>query len=97
MGPFPHSLFQVLLSLFGAIVGILCGLALKALGGEKILGQYAGLLELLGGAAGLLGVYFLWDRWVPIHCPSCGGRMTKEHARAGRYFIFTCDSRGRTQ
>jgi hypothetical protein len=97
MSPFPHSLLQVLLSVFGAVVGGLCGFALKAFGGEKILGPYAGLLELLGGAAGFLGVYFLWDRWVPIHCPSCRGRMTKAHARWGRYFIYTCDSCGRTQ
>jgi hypothetical protein len=97
MLPFRHALLQFLLSFFGAVVGELCGLALKAFGGEKLLGQCAGLLDFLVGMAGFLGVYFLWDRWVPIQCPNCGGRMMKENARWGRHFRYTCDSCGPTQ
>jgi hypothetical protein len=94
----PHSLVQVVVTVCGAFVGEgLAGLALQAVGGEKLPGLYAGLLELLGGAAVCLGVYFLWDHWVPIHCPSCGERMTKTCARRARYFLFTCASCGRTQ
>jgi hypothetical protein len=76
-------------------VGKLCGLGLEVFAGEKIPDPYAGLLEFLGGAAGFLAIYFLWDRWVPIHCPGCGGRMRKYNARWGRHFSYTCDSCGR--
>jgi hypothetical protein len=76
---------------------VLSGSVLKEFGGEQVLGPYWGLLVLLGGAVGFLGIWFLWDRWVPIRCPGCGSSMTKAHARRGRHFIYTCDSCGRTQ
>jgi hypothetical protein len=94
MLPFPHALLQFTLCFFGALGG---GLALKAICGEVMPGQAAGLFEFLGGAAGFLGVYFLWDLSVPIRCPSCGGRLKKDNGRWGRHFSYTCDSCGPSQ
>ena len=96
MLPFRHALLQFLLCFVGAAAGALCGSALKAFAGEKGPGPYAGLLDFLGGAAGFLAVYLLWDRCVPIRCPGCGGRMTKDHARWGPHLGYTCVSCGRT-
>jgi hypothetical protein len=94
MLPFPHTLLQFVLCFLGALVG---GVALKAIGEANAPGRWPGLLEFLGGAAGFLAVYFLWDRCVPIRCPNCGGRLMKENMRWGPRFTYSCDSCGRMQ
>jgi hypothetical protein len=65
---------QGILSFLGVVVGMLTGSAVKAFGGETIPGQYVSVFEFLGGAAGFLVVYILWDPMGADQVPKLRGK-----------------------
>jgi len=89
MGPVIHTLLQLALSVVGGVVGIRVGAAFYHEEAVKSLGPHLSLPGLVGFLAGFFVVFILWDRFVPLVCPVCGGRMKKIYSE-GRHLIFRC-------
>jgi hypothetical protein len=94
MPPILHALLGFLVSALGmATLATLGGIFYEA-GGREFLGLHSfPFLVLVGGAAGFFSVLAIWNRYVPIRCPWCGGRMTM--AYQGRQQMFDCTVCGR--
>ena len=57
--------------------------------GRTLFGHNAGLPSFLFGITGFFVVFYLWERFVPIRCTQCGGRMKKKYG-LGKQVHFTC-------
>ena len=90
MSPVTHTLLQLALSVLGSIAGGWLGVASYD-DGRKSIGPHFTLPCLVGAVAGFLVVFYLWDRFVALCCPVCGGRMTKSYGE-GRHLFFKCSS-----
>ena len=91
MSPVTHTLLQLALSVLGSIAGGWLGVASYDDDGRKSIGPHFTLPCLVGAVAGFFVVFNLWDRFVPLCCPVCGGRMTKSCGE-GRHLVFKCSS-----
>jgi hypothetical protein len=90
MSPVTHTLLQLALSVLGSVAGGWLGVAFYD-DGRKSIGPHFTLPCLVGSVAGFFVVFNLWDRFVPLCCPVCGGRMTKSCGE-GRHLVFKCSS-----
>ena len=96
MPPFLHCVILALLATFGMFVGAVTGQWVYDAWARVGIGMWSFPFLSLGSAlAGLLSAVYLVDRFVPVHCPKCGGGMKKSHVR--RNFLFTCQSCGWSQ
>jgi hypothetical protein len=91
-----HTLLQLALSVLGGVGGGYLGVALYQQDGPKSLGPHISLPSLIGAVTGFLVVFYLWDRFVPLRCPVCNGRMKKVYGE-GRHLVFRCSSCDRRQ
>jgi len=93
MGPVIHTLLQLALSVIAGVIGSRVGAALYHEEAVKSLVPHLSLPRFVGFLAGFFIVFILWDRFVPLNCPVCGGKMRKIY-NEGRKLVFRCDSCG---
>jgi hypothetical protein len=89
MSPLRFTLLHVFFTAVGAFAGGVGGLALSRYEAAPL------PFVVVGAVGGALGVYISWQRWVPIRCPACRGRMKK--TGWSRSDLFACESCGRQQ
>jgi len=93
LSPVTHTLLQLPVSVLGGAGGAWLGRTLFHEAGVISLVPHLRLPVLLGALAGFFLVFILWDRWVPLECPVCGGKMIKVYGE-GRHLVFRCTSCG---
>jgi len=77
MGPVTHTLLQLALSVVGGVVGNRLAVALYQEEAVASVVPHLSLPRLFGFLAGFFVVCILWDRYVVLNCPVCGGKMRK--------------------
>lgn len=93
MPPLLHTVVLFLVSYLGGLAGAFLGVLFFAWGGRILIGHNAGVPPFLFGVMGFFAVFYLWERFVPIRCTKCGGRMNKKYILARRG-VFTCPACG---
>jgi hypothetical protein len=93
MSPVTHTLLQLALSVVGGVAANRVGAALYHEESVKSLAPHLSLPRLVGFLAGFFVAFILWDRFVPLHCPVCGGKMKKIYGE-GRHLVFRCTECG---
>ena len=96
MSPVIHTLLQLALFVLGGAAGGWLGAVFHDRGGEKSIGPHVSLPSFGGAVAGFFVVFSLWNRFVPLRCPVCNGKMTKVYGQ-GRHLVFRCSSCERSQ
>ena len=96
MPPYLYTLLLFLFSTSALLVGVVAGSWAYTSWGDRALGVASFPFLFFGTGLGpFFLVIYLWDRYVTVYCPGCGGVMTKKGV--GKSFLFTCTSCGRSQ
>jgi hypothetical protein len=91
--PLLHTVALFLVSYLGGLAGAFLGVVTYSWGGRALIGHHAGVPPFLFGMIAFGVVFYFWERFVPIRCTQCGGRMNKKYKLAWRG-VFSCAACG---
>jgi len=63
---------------------------------QETVGRFDGLIEWATAVLAFLATHRLWDKLVPVNCPSCRGTMAKAYG-PGKQVSFACRTCGQRQ